>query len=215
MLIKCVECGKDFSEYSDKCPECGCPAEITIEKMPKRVTACSICGEIEWNPIGNMRKACQLCTSPFSDAIHKTDSKMVRLPITVEEYNKRVGWGAGNFSLERVHEVKKEVFEEYVKDWDTLDKNCFAYKLNQEGLYNEEKGPYHDAWQQRIRNYNAGINIEAQLAALHPTYTCPTCGSTNVEKLTVAKRGISVWLFGAASNTINKSFKCKSCGYTW
>lgn len=44
---------------------------------------------------------------------------------------------------------------------------------------------------------------------------CPTCGSTNVKKLDGIDRAVSVGLFGLASNKINKSFKCKNCGYTW
>ncbi len=44
---------------------------------------------------------------------------------------------------------------------------------------------------------------------------CPTCGSTNVEKITNLNRGISVAMWGMMSKKINKSFKCKNCGYTW
>ena len=45
--------------------------------------------------------------------------------------------------------------------------------------------------------------------------TCPTCHSTNVQKIGAGERAVSVGLFGMFSNKINKSFKCKSCGYTW
>lgn len=44
---------------------------------------------------------------------------------------------------------------------------------------------------------------------------CPTCGSTNVKKLDVVDRAVSVGTLGVLSNKINKSFKCKDCGYTW
>ena len=26
-IIKCVECGKEFSDKASACPECGCPTE--------------------------------------------------------------------------------------------------------------------------------------------------------------------------------------------
>ncbi len=33
-LIKCIECGKMFSEHAECCPECGCPIEdIKREKI--------------------------------------------------------------------------------------------------------------------------------------------------------------------------------------
>lgn len=44
---------------------------------------------------------------------------------------------------------------------------------------------------------------------------CPTCGSYDIKKLDMVDRAISVEMFGLASNKINKSFKCKNCGYTW
>lgn len=47
------------------------------------------------------------------------------------------------------------------------------------------------------------------------TLHCPTCGSTNIKKLDVVDRAVSVGFFGIFSNKINKSFKCKDCGCTW
>jgi len=31
-LIKCCECATEVSEYADKCPKCGCPVAISLEK---------------------------------------------------------------------------------------------------------------------------------------------------------------------------------------
>lgn len=50
---------------------------------------------------------------------------------------------------------------------------------------------------------------------MHNQPHCPTCGSTNIKKLDVVDRAVSVGMFGLASNKINKSFKCKNCGHTW
>lgn len=44
---------------------------------------------------------------------------------------------------------------------------------------------------------------------------CPTCSSTNVQKISTGERAISVAMLGLLSKKINKSFKCKDCGYTW
>lgn len=44
---------------------------------------------------------------------------------------------------------------------------------------------------------------------------CPTCGSTNIKKITGTERAASVIGLGIFSKKINKSFKCKHCGYTW
>jgi len=44
---------------------------------------------------------------------------------------------------------------------------------------------------------------------------CPTCGSTNIHKLSNLERGASIGFFGIFSKEINKTFKCNNCGYTW
>lgn len=44
---------------------------------------------------------------------------------------------------------------------------------------------------------------------------CPTCGSTNVKKISSTKRWISAGLFGLASSNIGKTMECNNCGYKW
>lgn len=44
---------------------------------------------------------------------------------------------------------------------------------------------------------------------------CPTCGSTNVQKISGAKRWLTTGLFGLASGDLGKSMRCKNCGYKW
>ena len=44
---------------------------------------------------------------------------------------------------------------------------------------------------------------------------CPTCHSTNIQKMGGIERGASIYAFGIFSKKINKTFKCQNCGYTW
>lgn len=44
---------------------------------------------------------------------------------------------------------------------------------------------------------------------------CPHCKSLNISKIGTGERIGSVAMLGVFSKKINKSFKCKSCGYTW
>ena len=48
-----------------------------------------------------------------------------------------------------------------------------------------------------------------------PIPKCPTCQSTNTQKIGTGERVVSVAMMGIFSKKINKSFKCNSCGYTW
>lgn len=47
----------------------------------------------------------------------------------------------------------------------------------------------------------------------HPK--CPTCGSTNIEKISLGKKAVGGALFGIFSSNVRKSMYCKSCGYKW
>lgn len=44
---------------------------------------------------------------------------------------------------------------------------------------------------------------------------CPTCGSTNVQRIGGIERAASIGMFGIFSRKINKSMKCCNCGYMW
>lgn len=45
---------------------------------------------------------------------------------------------------------------------------------------------------------------------------CPTCGSTNVEKISGASKVGKAIAFGVlAAGSISKTFHCKNCGYRW
>lgn len=44
---------------------------------------------------------------------------------------------------------------------------------------------------------------------------CPTCGSTNIQRISTTKKLIGVATLGLASKTVGKTMQCKKCGYKW
>jgi len=42
---------------------------------------------------------------------------------------------------------------------------------------------------------------------------CPTCGSTDIKKISGTKRWLGTGLFGLASSDLGKTMQCNSCGY--
>lgn len=44
---------------------------------------------------------------------------------------------------------------------------------------------------------------------------CPTCNSTNVEKISGTAKVAGAVAFGLFSKTARSQFKCKNCGYMW
>ena len=58
-------------------------------------------------------------------------------------------------------------------------------------------------------------NAEKLSNSSQPQIKCPTCSSTNVQKIDGLERMGSVAMWGLFSKKINKSFKCNNCKYTW
>lgn len=44
---------------------------------------------------------------------------------------------------------------------------------------------------------------------------CPYCNSFNIEKISIAKKAISIGGLGILSNKIGKTYQCKNCKSTW
>ena len=67
--------------------------------------------------------------------------------------------------------------------------------------------------QTRIEQCEAECEVRRQENFAKPH--CPTCNSTEVQKISNAKRIASTAVMGIASSTIGKSYECKKCGYKW
>lgn len=44
---------------------------------------------------------------------------------------------------------------------------------------------------------------------------CPTCGSTNVSKISAGKKAVGFATVGLFSSNFGKTMECKNCGYKW
>lgn len=44
---------------------------------------------------------------------------------------------------------------------------------------------------------------------------CPTCGSSNIEKISLGKKAVRGALFGLFSSDVRKTMHCKNCGAKW
>ena len=47
------------------------------------------------------------------------------------------------------------------------------------------------------------------------TPKCPTCNSTNIEKISLTKKVVGGALFGLFSSDVRKTMHCKNCGAKW
>lgn len=50
---------------------------------------------------------------------------------------------------------------------------------------------------------------------INPKPKCPTCGSTNIEKISVGKKIGGSFLFGIFSSDVRNTMHCRDCGAKW
>ena len=67
-----------------------------------------------------------------------------------------------------------------------------------------------------IYSKNSAVIVEGHGNTAINKPKCPTCHSTNIEKISGTNKVAAVALFGVFSlGHIDKTFKCKNCGYKW
>lgn len=58
--------------------------------------------------------------------------------------------------------------------------------------------------------------VESKKEVLDNLPKCPTCSSTNIQKISGGSKAMKVALFGIfAAGAVSKTFKCNKCGYQW
>ena len=91
-------------------------------------------------------------------------------------------------------EIRKAIFEKYIKNSPT---------------YSEEAVKDREEKESRER-----INLPSSYTPKN-TPECPTCGSTNIEKISAGKEGSGFVAVGVFSSNFGKTMHCKNCGYKW
>ena len=64
-------------------------------------------------------------------------------------------------------------------------------------------------------NYSSNKNASTPQPTPKNVPKCPTCGSTNVEKISTAKKAFGFAMVGLFSSNLGKTMECKNCGYKW
>lgn len=149
---------------------------------------CPECGK----EVSDKASSCPNCGYPISikeDYICKVNGTNVDLKFVfdVAINNNNISMEERAYILNKIKEITKLKYPERL-----------YYKIG-----NEKKVP---------TEYN-DKTIETIVQSSKPK--CPHCQSTNIAKISGAERTMSVIGLGILSKKINKSFKCKSCGYTW
>ena len=195
-LITCKECGRAISDSAQNCPNCGWvvvkPTEEELQEGHDEFSYCPVCLDSILEDSPGMYEREFVAIDGQYVLTYKCDScgtwiKPIHPKYGSDYYYLRAKEKDGPFG-----DMFKTIKEE----------------LNQNPLFDEEKYTVreenHAAWV-RNQRYSSSANAPK----------CPTCGSTNIEKISTASKVVGASLFGLFSNTARSQYKCKNCGYKW
>lgn len=160
---------------------------------------CNNCGKVRMSSVNKIGDKCLTCeTGTFIGT--GIDYDIVIAEIT-KEYKEAHN---GDYpSLKVINEMlrKKYFYGKLDGSSNSAAVGKREYSESPEGI--EEQNQQTRKWMRSQQNGNVGVP------------KCPTCGSTNIRKISTGERMVSVGILGLFSKKINKSFKCNKCGYTW
>lgn len=96
----------------------------------------------------------------------------------------------------------------YVEDYFQCDEKIATEAVK---MWQEELGEPLSPEQKALNNEAERLNRLAQ----QNKPKCPTCGSTNVEKISTTKKIFGGAMFGLFSSDVRNTMHCKNCGYKW
>lgn len=99
-------------------------------------------------------------------------------------------------------ELKDQFINDYIKSSPEFDQYLFEHR--EEDMFNKRMSD-----RAKLAHGASVLKEKSRLPK------CPTCGSTNVQKISGTKRWLTTGLFGLASSDIGKTMVCKNCGYKW
>ena len=78
-------------------------------------------------------------------------------------------------------------------------------------MYSEE-----DVKQREEKEYRNRLNMPSSYKAKESNKPkCPTCGSTNVKKISTGKKAIGFATVGIFSSNFGKTYECLHCKHKW
>lgn len=112
--------------------------------------------------------------------------------LSLQQYNTKEHW--------------KDIFvEEELSKLPTFDKEKYLYSCKKQ-KERDERQTYREAHLEEFKPYYPPPK---------PQPKCPTCSSTNIQKISDLSKATHALAFGLFSKTARSQFCCKDCGYKW
>lgn len=192
-LVICPDCGEKISEHSEICIKCGFP----LQKFLKEHNITNVSGVL----------VCPKCAKVYNGW------NMIRYDLPQHLKCKYCGT--------IVVQTNKDIEEIYKLGCKLSDEDFNQIKINLAKEFGnnqfDEKAFNHciQAIDEEIQDYIKQIDSKNQQSQQSNQPKCPTCGSTNIEKISTAKKAAGGFMFGLFSKTAKSQFACKDCGYKW
>ena len=146
-------------------------------------------------------KICPKCRGLYFDQDQQCDNCKIEL-LDKDDFNTTLGeYYQMNHS--------QRVANRYNPQYEIICKYQFPeiYEYNEQKSQQEYKALQRKAQQKMIE--------KEQIEKQQNTPNCPTCGSTNIEKISTTKKAIGFVAVGVFSSNFGKTMHCKQCGYKW
>lgn len=155
----------------------------------QKIMICPKCGEFAGSNIPfnpNDKIVCPNCNYSMMTPTEITFSEMEDL-ITKK---KPISW----------EKYKKEARQKYTINSSVFDQNLYNQIIKEE--YERE-------------HLNDDVITTPPESVTKNIPKCPTCGSTNIERISAGKKLAGSMLFGLFSKDAKSTFHCKNCNYKW
>lgn len=110
----------------------------------------------------------------------------------------------------------KPVPHEYVDDYaikDSLKQQFISNIVKSSPNFDQECWDRREAFKE-VQKHNEELLANDKVKQSNIP-KCPTCQSTNINKITITSKAMNTALFGFFGTKRYKTFHCNSCGYEW
>lgn len=195
-LIKCAECGKEFSDRASACPNCGCPTEAVLEAIQKEESLDSAPVNFEFES-SNGFKVCisNKNVSIYKKSVLKKNGKLKQL--SWSDFSDPTVFLPGSINLK-------------------IGAQTFGYKLH----FTKEDSEKIEELKSLSKRNAYDIMKDVSAPKKSSKVVCPKCKSPNIE-IVSDKRKTTVNLNPLKPFTIvnhkttQENWLCRDCGYRW
>ena len=156
-----------------------------------RYGICPHCGYINFYVKPSKFPICKCCD--YEDPIIITNDERHNLVVSIK----------ASINEQKSNEELADIIDEALREKYVYDNEHFSKKA------------YNDMLEYTERKEKEAKAFFSSNSSDPHTPKCPTCGSTDLRKVSVGAKAMSVGLFGIFSQKVKKTRHCNSCGYEW